>query len=199
MKSDDDEVLYDFVTSRYPSLRRSAFLMCGDWAAAEDHTQAVLARLVSGTQRGTVDDPDAQVYADLMASYQHRPARREHVFVAAPRVDDAPEGAGSEPSDEAVRQPAPGAAADDGEAPAGDPIRTVLVLDALHKLSPRCRAVLVLRHWDGFAVDETADMLGLGDARVEAYEAAGLSALEHLLTETATPSTDKTETPAGAR
>ena len=64
----------------------------------------------------------------------------------------------------------------------GDPMRTVLVLDALHDLSPRCRAVLVLRHWDGFAVDETADMLGLADARVEAYEAAGLAALGHLLT-----------------
>ena len=39
----------------------------------------------------------------------------------------------------------------------------------------------MLRHWDGFAVDETADMLGLPDARVEAYEAAGLAALEELL------------------
>ena len=64
---------------------------------------------------------------------------------------------------------------------AGDPIRTSLVVDALHKLAPRCRAVLVLRHWDGFAVDETADMLGLADERVDAYEAAGLAALDYLL------------------
>jgi DNA-directed RNA polymerase specialized sigma24 family protein len=150
----DDEALYDFVTSRYPNLRRSAFLMGGDWALAEEHTQAALARLVSEAQRGTVEDPDAQVYAHLMAAYQHRPGRREHVFVA--------------PSDSTREE-------------ADDPVRTVLVLDALHKLSPRCRAVVVLRHWDGFAVDETADMLGLADERVEAYEAAGLAALDDLL------------------
>jgi DNA-directed RNA polymerase specialized sigma24 family protein len=150
----EDDALHDFVTSRYPNLRRSAFLMCGDWALAAEHAQAALARLVSEARRGAVEDQDAQVYADLMAEYQHRPARREHVFVA-PAEGTAPE--------------------------AHNPAQAILVLDALHKLSPRCRAVVVLRHWDGFAVDETADMLGLADARVEAYEAAGLAALEELL------------------
>jgi DNA-directed RNA polymerase specialized sigma24 family protein len=189
MKS-DDETLYDFVSSRYPSLRRSAFLMCGDWSAAEEHTQAVLARLVSDSRRGAVDDPDAQVYADLMAGHQHRPRRREHIFVAPPGAPDVERSA---ESGTAAGEPALpegdmdadgyGSPADDSEPESdGDPIRTVLVLDALHKLSPRCRAVLVLRHWDGFAVDETADMLGLADSRVEAYETAGLAALDHLLT-----------------
>src|SRR4029453_14640242 len=98
-----------------------------------------------------------------MAAYQHRPARREHVFVA-------PSASKREEAD--------------------DPVRTVLVLDALHKLSPRRRAVLVLRHWDGFGVDETADMLGLADARVEAYEAAGLAALDDLLA-TGEPGADR--------
>jgi len=58
---------------------------------------------------------------------------------------------------------------------------SILLLDALHKLTPRCRAVLVLRHWDGFDVDATGAMLDLDDDRVEAYEQAGLSALERLL------------------
>ena len=150
-----DGTLHEFVVTRYPDLRRSAFLMCGDWATADELTQAALARLVA--EAHGVDDPDAYVYGELMAAFQHRRPRREHVFVAAPTEKSS-----------------------DAEADS-DQLRTVLVLDALHKLAPRCRAVMVLRHWTGFAVDETADMLGLADERVRAYEAAGLAALEKLL------------------
>jgi DNA-directed RNA polymerase specialized sigma24 family protein len=149
-----DGTLHEFVVTRYPDLRRSAFLMCGDWALADELTRSALARLVA--ESDGVDDPDAYVYGHLMAAFPHRPPRRERVFVAAPA-----EAAGDERDD----------------------LRTVLVLDALHRLAPRCRAVLVLRHWNGFTVDETADVLGLADDRVEAYEAAGLAALEKLLSE----------------
>jgi DNA-directed RNA polymerase specialized sigma24 family protein len=169
MASDDGGGLPDFVAARYAELRRSAFLMCGDWALADELTRKSLARLVTVSRRTTVDDPDAFAYSHLMAEFQRRRfrrrrARRQHLFVAA-------------------TQPAPEAVAAGGTAGAGatDPIRTILVLDALHKLTTRCRAVLVLRHWDGFAVDETADMLGLADERVDAYEAAGLAALDYLL------------------
>ena len=153
MAGDEDEGLHDFVAGRYRDLRRSAFLMCGDWAHAEEVTQAALARYVNESARSAVDDPDAHVYADVMAAFQRKAPRREHVFVATP------DAAGGDT----------------------DQIRAILVLDALHKLSPRCRAVIVLRQWDGFAVDETADILDLPDDRVEAYEAAGLAALEDLL------------------
>ena len=197
-----DEALHDFVAGRYPELRRSAFLMCGDWALADELTQSSLAHLVAETQRGGVEDPDAFVYAHLMAAFQHRPARREHVFVAAPEAatrddtagdqtagGDKPAGGDDTAGGEMAGNNAAGddTAGDDDQAraadePSGeDQIRTVLVLDALHRLAPRCRAVLVLRHWTGFAVDETADVLGLPDERVQAYEAAGLAALERLL------------------
>ncbi|MFG1608474.1 RNA polymerase sigma factor [Actinoplanes sp. NPDC049265] len=155
MAGNDDEGLHDFVAGRYQELRRSAFLMCGDWDLAEEVTQAALARFVGESARSAVEDPDAYVYADVMSAFQRKSPRREHVFVANP--------------DAAT-----------GEA---DPTRAILVHDALHKLSPRCRAVIVLRQWDGFAIDETADILDLTDERVEAYEAAGLAALQDLLTE----------------
>ena len=101
-----------------------------------------------------------------MTSFQRRKPRREHLFVAP----TAPAGtaAGEAQTFTAVPDTA-------------DPVRTILVLDALHKLSLRCRAVLILRHWEGFAADETADMLGLSDDRVDAYDAAGLAALDYLL------------------
>jgi len=149
MRSEDDEALHAFVVSRYPRLRRSAFLMCGDWPIADEVTQDTLARLVRDRRRGHAPDPDGYAWAELMHALTHRPGRREHVFVAAP-----------------------------GSA-GGDP-ETVLVLDALHRLAPRCRAVLVLRHWDGRTVAETADVLGLSDERAAAYEVAGLGALDRL-------------------
>jgi DNA-directed RNA polymerase specialized sigma24 family protein len=189
MASDDGGVLHDFVRSRYPDLRRSAFLMCGDWALADELTQAVLARYLAETARRDVEDPDAYVYADLMAAFRGRPQRRERVFVApdpgtpahpAPDPDDGPPAhPAPDPDDGPPAHPAPDPG-DDGP-PAhpggGDPARAVLVLDALGRLSSRCRAVMVLRHWNGFAVDETADVLGLTDERAAAYEAAGLAAL----------------------
>lgn len=153
MADDDAGGLHDFVAGRYADLRRSAFLMCGDWALADDRTRRSLARLVAENRRTAVDDPTAFVYAHLVASLQRlRPRTRRRPFSAVP----------------------------DAEAPQG---RTAAVLAALHTLAPRCRAVLVLRHWDGFAVDETADMLGLADERVDVYEAAALAALDFLLAE----------------
>ena len=148
--SGDDDGLREFVASRLPHLRRSAFLMCGDWEMATELTRACLARVVADTRRGAVADPDVYAYADLMEACRRRNRRREHVFVAS---------AGAE-----------GVAAE-----------SILLLDALHKLAPRCRAVLVLRYWDGFDVDATGAMLDLDDDRVEAYEQAGLAALERLM------------------
>jgi hypothetical protein len=123
--SGDIDGLREYVTSRLPSLRRSAFLMCGDWELATELSEACLARVVDGTRRGAVADADVYVYADLMEACRRRNRRREHVFVAG--------------------------------------------------------AVLVLRHWDGFAVDAVGAMLDLDDERVDAYERAGLAALEQLL------------------
>jgi DNA-directed RNA polymerase specialized sigma24 family protein len=150
MSGDDDEALREFVASRLPQVRRSAFLMCGDWELATELARASLARVVAESRRGAVADPDVYAYAELMELCRRRNRRREHVFVAS---------AGAE-----------GVAAE-----------SILLLDALHKLAPRCRAVLVLRYWDRFGVDATGAMLDLDDEQVTAYEQAGLAALERLL------------------
>jgi DNA-directed RNA polymerase specialized sigma24 family protein len=138
-----------YVLEHYAHLRRAAFLMCGDWALADDLARDTMARLLAEPDAA---DPELWAYADLMAVFKKPHGRREHVFIA------------------------PG----DGM-PAGDPVHTVLVLDALHGLAPRCRAVLVLRHFCGLAIDETADALDLDDSRVLAFEAEGLGAFAALL------------------
>jgi DNA-directed RNA polymerase specialized sigma24 family protein len=161
MGGDDDAGLLDFVATRYPHLRRSAFLMCGDWAVADEVVRETLARLVIDLRRGAVEDPDAYAYAELMAAFPRRHRRREHVFVAPPEE--------------------PGILLE------YDPTPTILLLDALQKLAPRCRAVLVLRHWDALEIPEIADALGLAEDRVEAYDAAGCAALTSMLGDLVSP------------
>ena len=156
-----------YVLERYIQLRRAAFLMCGDWALADELARTTLARVLADPD---ITEPDLWAYADLMAAFKKPRGRREHVFVAP---DAAP--AESAP-------PAGGGQLQLATAPAEvDSVHTVLVLDALHGLSPRCRAVLVLRHFCGLAIDETADALDLDDSRVLAYEAEGLGAFAGLL------------------
>jgi DNA-directed RNA polymerase specialized sigma24 family protein len=160
-----------YVLERYIQLRRAAFLMCGDWALADELARTTLARVLADPD---ITEPDLWAYADLMAAFKKPRGRREHVFVA--------------PEPALLTEPAPADPASGGgqlqlaTAPAEvDAVHTVLVLDALHGLSPRCRAVLVLRHFCGLAIDETADALDLDDSRVLAFEAEGLGAFAGLL------------------
>ncbi len=176
-----------YVLERYVHLRRAAFLMCGDWALADELARTTLARVLADPD---ITEPDLWAYADLMAAFKKPRGRREHVFVApeqpAPAGAAAPE-RGSAGGGRLQLATAPAAVA---APPVGASVHAVLVLDALHGLSPRCRAVLVLRHFCGLAIDETADALDLDDSRVLAFEAEGLGAFSSLLA---------TARPAGVR
>lgn len=161
-----------YVLERYILLRRAAFLMCGDWALADQLARTTVARVLADPE---ITEPDLWAYADLMAAFKKPRGRREHVFVApepAPIVSEVLVSAGGGGQLQLAAAPVQ---------VARDEVHTVLVLDALHGLSPRCRAVLVLRHFCGLAIDETADALDLDDSRVLAFEAEGLGAFAGLL------------------
>jgi DNA-directed RNA polymerase specialized sigma24 family protein len=175
-----------YVLARYVQLRRAAFLMGGDWALADDLARTTLARVLADPD---ITEPDLWAYADLMAAFRKRRGRREHVFVA-PELAPAPLPVPVAPLMGAGRLQLAAAPAVLPAPPRGASVHTVLVLDALHGLSPRCRAVLVLRHFCGLAIDETANALDLDDSRVLAFEAEGLGAFAGLL---------DTVQPAGAR
>ena len=168
-----------YVLERYVLLRRAAFLMCGDWALADDIARTTLAGVLADPG---ITEPDLWAYADLMAAFKKHRGRREHVFVApVPAPVSAPEPSPARGTAGGGRLQLATAPAKLPAPPVGASVHTVLVLDALHGLSPRCRAVLVLRHFCGLAIDETANALDLDDSRVLAFEAEGLGAFAGLL------------------
>ncbi|MFD0277144.1 SigE family RNA polymerase sigma factor [Kitasatospora sp. NPDC127111] len=145
-----------FAYSRGHQLFRTALLLCGDWHLAEDLTQTTLAKLYSSWSRvRKAEHPDAYARSALVRSYlSHRRLRRS------------------------AEQPAFGELPD-GVAPEGDPDLRVTLLTALGALSPRDRAVLVLRYWEDRSVDETAAELGVSAGAVRSQS---LRALERLRT-----------------
>ncbi len=55
------------------------------------------------------------------------------------------------------------------------------LLDALADLGPMVRRAVVLRHWVGLSVAETAAELGVAEGRVKGYCSRGLARLRQAL------------------
>jgi RNA polymerase sigma-70 factor (sigma-E family) len=163
-----EEELGQFVQGRYLALRRTAYLLCGDWHRAEDLVQGTLVKVVVAARRRRVDSLDAysrQVLLRLFLEENKRLWRRR-------------EKSWAEPAD-AVGLAAAGAGAD---ADAGqDRDMRLTVLAALRGLPPRQRATVVLRYWEDRSVEETADLLGVSQGTVKSQCAKAFAALRVVL------------------
>jgi RNA polymerase sigma-70 factor (sigma-E family) len=160
-----DEGSFDaFVTARTRALLRSAYLLTGDQQLAEDLVQTALAkaslrwaRLVS---RG---DPEPYVRTVLYREHVSWWRRRRLAEVLAP-----------EPPEPA-------------RTTAGDFTDDVAQADALHRallqLSPRQRAVVVLRYFEDRAEGEVAALLGCSVGTVRSQNARGLARLRQVVPE----------------
>ena len=148
-----------WVSASRDGLRRTAFLLCGDWFLADDLVQDALARVFVRWDRvAAVGDPTAyarRVMLNLYLDHRRRPSRRE-----SPR---------SEVPDVAVLD----VAAVDGE-------RERLIA-ALRVVPPGQRAVLVLRYWDDLSIEQTAHLLGTSTGNVKSQASRGLDALRAAL------------------
>ncbi len=150
----------EFFRTRRDALRRTAYLLCGDWHRADDHVQAAFVALHRHWRR--IRDKaalDAWIRRTLVRSVideSRRPWRRERST--------------AEPDD---RRAVPG----DADAVA---TRHVLV-GGLRSVPPRQRAVLVLRFLEGLDVPATAAALGCSQGTVKSQTAAGLAALRTAL------------------
>jgi RNA polymerase sigma-70 factor (sigma-E family) len=163
----DELTFEEYFRLRRDRVRRSAYLLCGDWHRADDLAQTAFVRL--HRRWNSVRDPlavDAYLRKTLvraMIDETRRPWRRER-FVA-----DAPEPDGRSGS----------GAADGGHA---DEVATRHTLvEALRRVPPRQRAVLVLRFLDGLDVAATAEALGCREGTVKSQCSAGLATLRTLL------------------
>lgn len=140
--------------------RRTAFLLCRDWHLADDLVATVLDKLYrQWHRRDSIRSLDAYVggmLARAAVDEHRRPWRREHLDDDA-TGDDPPV---SDGADSAVDR---------------------LTLDAyLARLGPRRRAVLVLRFYCDFSVEETAEILGVSAGTVKSQTARGLETLRAL-------------------
>ena len=154
-----DEEFTAYVAARARLLRRSAYLLCGDWHRAEDLTQSALTKVYLGWSRvRRADNVDAYVRTVLVRTYldeQRRMWRREQP------TGESLDGVG----------PDPGAATDE---------RLDLVR-ALGALPPRQRAAVVLRHWCDLSEAETADVMRCSVGTVKSNTSRGLAHLRTAL------------------
>jgi RNA polymerase sigma-70 factor (sigma-E family) len=144
----------DFVSARGQALQRTAFLLTGDWATAEDLLQSALARVYPRWSRIERDDPEAyvrKVIVNTCSSWWRRKWRGEQP------TETLPEGAGADPYAEADRREA--------------------VAAALATLPPNQRAVLVLRFHEDMSEAQVAAALGVTVGTVKSQTAKGLAKL----------------------
>ena len=142
-----------YATSSRAALRRTAYLLCGDWHKADDLVQSALIKLyVAWPRLRSTESPGAYTHRILVRCFldeRRRPWRRETSL------------------DLVENEPASDRAADD-------------VLDlraALAQLPRRQRATLLLRYWVDATVAETADTLGCSEGTVKSQTARALNSL----------------------
>ena len=154
----------EFATARRPQYRRLAYALCGDWHAAEDIVQNAFARLyVAWPRVRRTAAEDAYVRRAITRAAideSRRPWRRER--------------SGLDGFDHAT--------------PAGvDPGDRHDLMTALLRLPEMQRRTVVLRHWLGLSVAETAQDLRISEGTVKSHTARALERLHHLMTEEGTP------------
>ncbi|HEX8001685.1 MAG TPA: SigE family RNA polymerase sigma factor [Mycobacteriales bacterium] len=148
----DEQAFAGFVRAQGTALVRTAFLLVGDRADAEDLTQVALLRLSRRWDR--VDDPAAYARTTLarLAVDRWRALRRRPPHLALVDDDRA-----ADPTN---------AAAD-----------RVALLGALRTLPARQRAVLVLRYYEGLSEADIATALGCSAGTVKTHAARGMARL----------------------
>jgi RNA polymerase sigma-70 factor (sigma-E family) len=149
----------EFAAAYGDQMRRTAYLLCGDWHRASDITQEALIRLYVAWPR-LDDDGGLRSYARkavTSAAFDISRKRSSQELVAA----DLGERVGADAT-EAVAE-------------------SLVMLDALAQLPPRQRACVVLRYYEDLSVEEVASVLGCRPGTVKSQTSAGLAALRTAL------------------
>ena len=154
MNKSDEEEFRVYVAARMDQWRRTAYLLCRDWHAADDIVSITVGKVFEKWRMvSRADNPDAYAQRILTRTWldeRRRPWRREHARADLP----------------------------DGPAVALEPVvdRDSLAV-ALGALQPRQRAVVVLRYYLDYSISETAAVLGIAEGTVKSQTTRGLETL----------------------
>ncbi|MEV4136681.1 SigE family RNA polymerase sigma factor [Dactylosporangium sp. NPDC049742] len=155
MRLDDDDrrQFGEYFAARHIVVRRTAYLLCGDWHWADDLTQATFIKVAAGWQRVRDQQAlDAYTRTCLLRTYLSETRRvwrrRERPYAEPPDT----------PFD------------DDGT-------ERMLFAAALSQLPPRRRATIICRYYQGMDVAATAAALGCSEGTVKSQTAKALAAL----------------------
>jgi len=144
----------EFVAVRGQALHRTAYLLTGDWALAEDLLQTALSKAYPRWSRIERDNPEAYVRKALVNTWSSWWRRKWR---------------GEAPTDRMPDITAPDAYA---EADRRDAVR-----DALRRLPGRQRAVVVLRFHEDMTETQVAAVLGVSVGTVKSQTAKALANL----------------------
>jgi len=153
-----DAEFTEYTAARLGSLRRLAYLLCGDWDRADDLVQRAIIKLYAHWSRARADGR-ADAYARVILVREFFGERRSG-WARRVRLD-------AEPPD------APAAATDHDAA--------LDVRSALAGLPPRQRATLVLRFYCDLSVEQSARALGCSAGTVKSQTAKGIEGLRRAL------------------
>jgi RNA polymerase sigma-70 factor (sigma-E family) len=153
----------EFVHAMWPSLYRTAYLLIGEHAEAEDLVQTALAKTYAAWGRvRTLEAAPAYSRTVLVNTatswFRRRSWRNERPSEVLPE---------STYEDDASQRPS--------------------LTPVLAQLPPRQRAVVVLRFYNDLSVAETATVLGCSEGTVKSQTSTALSRLRRLLGESVVP------------
>lgn len=146
-----------WVSLRRDDLLRSAFLLTGDRARAEDVLQDALVKVAQRWGRLRDGNPDGyvrQIIYHAQASWWR--SRREYAVAQVRDQTTAP--------DESIH-------------------RALVLRQALARLTPGQRAVIVLRYFEDLTEQETARVLGIATGTVKSQSAVAIRRLRDLAPE----------------
>ncbi|AXX34196.1 SigE family RNA polymerase sigma factor [Actinosynnema pretiosum subsp. pretiosum] len=160
MDQHDEQEFAEYFAARREAVRRTAFLLCGDWHRADDLAQTAFVALHRKWRkirdRGALDAYVRRCVVRAVIDESRRPWRRERFVDAVPERPSADEVAESVVTREAL-------------------------VVGLKRVPPRQRAVLVLRFLEGLDVTAAAQALGCTEGTVKSQTARGLAALREAL------------------
>lgn len=161
----DEQEFADYFTARQHAVRRTAYLLCGDWHRADDLAQTAFVSLHRHWRKvrdkAALDAYVRRTVVRAVIDESRRPWRRER------------------PVEDTTALPAPTVP------DAGERVATKeALLEGLRRVPPRQRAVLVLRFLEGLDVSGVAEALGCSEGTVKSQTARGLDALRAALGDT---------------